>query len=233
MAVLITRPITESIKLQNYLKDEVQSFIYPTLTTKKLSPLLPQKHYQFVVFISKNAVDYGIKYLQNLANYKILAVGEKTANRLKNLGFNVSHYPRSNPSSKSLLAIPEVSQITGSNILIFRGKGGVETLKNGFVAHNNAVDYLEVYERKIIENNDKFTNNLHKFLQQHKQIILITSCDILDGLLELTKVDKNIMLLVVSERIKKYANSLGFSNIIVTKDISNQSIKESLQKWLN
>jgi uroporphyrinogen-III synthase len=235
MALLITRPEQESKELQEYLGDNIQSFIFPTLTICKLTPSLLHTHYtryQVVVFISKNAVDYGIEYLEKIDNPYILAVGSKTAKQLQTYGFDAT-YPTTNPSSKSLLAMENVANITSKNILIVRGKGGAETLKKGFIAQNNNVDYLEVYERKVIENNDSFKDNLHSFLQKKRKIILITSCDILDGLLHLTPIDKTITLLVVSKRIKKYANSLGFSNIIISTDMSNESIKRRLEEWLN
>jgi uroporphyrinogen-III synthase len=235
MAILITRPEADSLILKDYLGSEIKSFIFPTLQTKKLNPALHalNKNYQAVVFISKNSVDFGIDYLKKLNNCLILAVGKATAKRLEEFGYKVDFYPQEKPSSKSLLKIPQVAELKNKNILIFRGRGGVETLKNGFVKHNNDVDYLEVYDRVVNENADKYQSDLIKFSKQQQKIILITSCDILDGLLQLTKIDKKTHLLVISERIKKYATSLGFCNIILSRSISNQSIKEGLIKWLN
>lgn len=232
MAVLITRPLKESLELQKYLKG-IKSYIFPTLTTEKLNTKLLHKNYQVIVFISKNSVGCGIEYIKELNKPLILAVGEKTAKTLENYGYKVDFYPKQNPSSKSLLAIPEVGNIKDKNILIIRGKGGVETLKNGFIKNNNSVDYLEVYERKTITNREEFIANLDKFLLEKQQLILITSCDILDALISLVDINKNINLLVVSERIKNYATSLGFYNIIVSKDISNPSIKKEIKEWLN
>lgn len=234
MAVLITRPKIDSLILKKALDTQnICSFVFPTLEIKQLQPIL-DKNYQVVVFISKNSVDFGIKYLKQLVEYKILAVGSATASRLLKYGYKADYYPKNKPSSTSLLAIAEVVNIKNSNILIMRGVGGVNTLKLGFENNNNIVDYLEVYERIKNTKINKYRDNLEKFLQENPQIIIITSCDILEALVQLTdKIDKNIKLLVISERIKKYAISIGFSRIIVTKGITNLDIITGVKNWLN
>jgi uroporphyrinogen-III synthase len=76
---------------------------------------------------------------------RILSNASRSANnKLNECGFEVDAFPSEKASSEALLALSEVKMLTDKDILIFRGKGGRETLKQG-LERRNTVEYIEAY----------------------------------------------------------------------------------------
>lgn len=172
---------------------------------------------------------------------KIFAVGAKTAQKLSDFGFKVDGYPKKNPSSEALLKISEVVKLSGKNILIFRGKGGVETLKKALLSQQNQVEYAEVYERIICKITDQHKKSLSQFLTTKNAVITATSVENLQNLLKIIKIIdpkslpkiKKYQLIVISKRIKIAALKFGFENITITKDIDDFSLVEAISAFAN
>ena len=106
------------------------------------------RRYDVIIFISVNAVIYSEEFFSQLfvEPLKIFAVGPTTAKKLTDKGIKVDAYPLENASSQELLAMPECGKLSDKKVLIVRGKGGSETLKNSLKLMNQ-VDYLDVYRR--------------------------------------------------------------------------------------
>jgi uroporphyrinogen-III synthase len=214
MNVLITRaehqaqPLIKSVQQKGW-----NPLLFPTLTIKKTKASPINNNTTYIIFISANAVDYGHHLLQN-CQAKIVAIGQATAKKLQQKNIKVDFYPQTNPSSETLLAMREMQNLNGENIVIIRGIGGQETLKNE-LSKNNTVIYKEVYERIIATPTPQHLKNIALFLKQDKGIIFLGSVENTTALLSLVK-DKRIFnfeIIVISERIKNQALKLGFKNI--------------------
>jgi uroporphyrinogen-III synthase len=126
--------------------------------------------------------------------------------------------------------------LRNKNILIFRGKGGRETLKIGLEKNLNQVEYAQVYNRIVCTLSTLHNQSLSDFLLDKKGFVSVTSNENLEGLVSLAKqlnaLDslKQYPLIVLSERIKKYAQSLNFKQVIVTPNISDQAIASVLEQ---
>ncbi len=236
--VLITKAKEQSKKLVQLLAaNKINYAIFPAIQIKKLNTTLMHNNYDVIIFISTNAVKYGVKYIKNInrQQYLLLAVGNATANALKKYNFMVDYYPLHKPSSISLLELSAVKKIKHKKCLIIRGLAGEQTLKNTLIKNNNIVDYLEVYQRIISDITTNHIIEFNKFIKSNNQIILITSIDILNAVIKLVQIMqinfllKKIKLLVISDRIEKYAKSLGFNNIINSNDINIDSIMMKLK----
>ena len=71
-----------------------------------------------VIFVSPNAVEFGLKVLKTHAIHiapptEILAVGPGTANRLREQGLSVSGIPLDQFNSEGLLKMPQLIQVKG------------------------------------------------------------------------------------------------------------------------
>ncbi len=75
------------------------------------------------------------------------AIGEATAQILRNSGFGSVISPRERHDSEALLALPELRSVQGENIVIFRGEGGREHLREVLEARGAHVEYMECYRR--------------------------------------------------------------------------------------
>ena len=154
---------------------------------------------------------------------KIFAVGPITAKKLTDKGVKVDTYPLENASSNELLAMPECSELADKKVLIVRGKGGSETLKNSLKVMNQ-VDYLEVYRRTPCKVSRLHVESIERFMQTPDGIVIANSVESLFNIIKLVKEIrpyheeelKSRTLVVLSERIKVQAQSIGFENIHVT-----------------
>ena len=144
-------------------------------------------------------------------------------------------YPKNNSSSKVLLNMPYFKDLKDSEILIVRGKGGSEYLKNTLQVKNN-VNYFEVYERVPCDLTRLHSQSIKEFLKVDDGVIVINSLESLSLMIELVNKESKIFLdqfktremIVLSDRIKEQAKILGFKKITVTLNPSDQDVVDLL-----
>ena len=238
--VLLTRPLSQVGNLQSLLEDsDLDYVLFPALEINKINTTVPSQTYDIIIFISVNAVIYSEEYFSQLfvEPLKIFAVGPTTAKKLTDKDVKVDAYPLENASSQELLAMPEFGELTDKKILIVRGKGGSEILKNSLKAMNQ-VDYLEVYRRTACEVSRLHVESIERFMQAPDGIVIANSVESLFNVVKLVKeirsyhVDqlKSRTLVVLSERIKVQAQSIGFDNVYVARTPSD---KGTIMELLN
>ena len=230
--VLLTRPLTQSKNLQSLLNEaSLEYVLFPAFDINKIDTVAPSQSYDVVIFISVNAVIHSEEYFSQLfvEPLKVFAVGPITAKKLTDKGVKVDAYPLENASSQELLAMPECSELADKKVLIVRGKGGSETLKNSLKVMNQ-VDYLEVYRRAACEVSRLHVESIERFMQTPDGIVIANSVESLFNVVKLVKeirsyhVDqlKSRTLVVLSERIKVQAQSIGFNNVHVARTPSDK-----------
>ena len=236
--ILVTRPLAQVDKLQILLKEANLNYaLFPAFEVKKLTPKTPSESYDVIIFISVNAVIYAHEYLPQLLakNQKIFAIGPTTADKLVGVGVKVDAYPKKNTSSEALLALNECRLIVNKRVLIVRGQGGVETLKNELES-SNQVDYLEVYERRVLSVTELHQQSIDRFMKGDNCIVLANSNQTLSNTLSLVEsinpnhLDrlKQYPLVVISERIKTFAQSLGFEKVHIAPGLGDKEILNEL-----
>jgi uroporphyrinogen-III synthase len=104
--------------------------------------------YDFAVFVSANAVEYGApdarQWPPDLAAF---APGPGTAEALAAVGIAGARTPEATFDSEGLLALPEFADLRGRRVVIFRGEGGREHLGDSLRARGASVDYVTCYRR--------------------------------------------------------------------------------------
>ena len=231
--VLLTRPISQVGNLQSLLEySDLDYVLFPAIEINKISAETPKQLYDVVVFVSVNAVIYAREYFNSAIkeSTKIFAVGSATAKSLSDNGLIVDAFPENEASSESLLAMPEFS-LTDKKILIVRGRGGSEVLKNELIK-NNIVDYLEVYERTPCDVSSLHIESLERFMSNSAGIVMANSIESLRNIYQLISNIRQYHLeeilqrpiVVLSNRIKEYAKTLGFININVVKSQSDEGV---------
>jgi uroporphyrinogen-III synthase len=134
----------------------------------------------------------------------------------------------------------ECSELTNKKVLIVRGKGGSETLKNHLIEMNQ-VDYLEVYDRVPCEFKKLHADSIEVFLNSPKGVLIASSNESLFNVVRLFNLGspnnfdklKSRKLIVFSQKIKVLAEKLGFENIKVTVNPSDQGLMNELIKEKN
>src|SRR5262249_52736161 len=104
--------------------------------------------YDYAVFVSANAVEYGVGDAAAWSPKLIaFAPGPGTAAALAAVGVTNVRLPTTTMDSEGLLALPEFQTATGKRIVIFRGGGGREMLGETLASRGAAVDHVDCYRR--------------------------------------------------------------------------------------
>lgn len=174
--------------------------------------------YSIIIFISANAVHYGMQVLGVLPeNIQLACVGQQTALTLQSYGYQSAIQPTENFSSEGLLALNALQDVDQKSILIVRGNGGRETLKEVLQNRGATVDYLQCYQRQPPDALDN--SLLDKIECREIDIITCSSNQALDNLFKLLPEGVHqalfdIPLLPISERMSEKAKDYGFKHII-------------------
>jgi uroporphyrinogen-III synthase len=241
--VLVTRPAHQAENLSRLIQERGGEAVrFPVLNIvardnidEVQDALKSLEKFQWVVFISPNAVNFALKAnngkIGRLKTVRFAAVGRATAQALEAAGLTVGAVPEQGYTSEALLAMPQMQQIRGQSCLIVRGEGGREELANTLRSRGADVQYLEVYKRAIpsIDN-----SQVVQLLTQHRlDVITVTSGEALQNLLIMLG-EKNHQLLlpipmvVVSDRIGQLAAGMGFKRIAVTENPADTAILETV-----
>ena len=253
--VLVTRPAHQAQPLCDMInKFGGQAITLPTIDIEAI-PLSDDtketiknwEQIDFALFISPNAVEYGLPYLLAQGEIpdklKLVTIGKASASKVQQLlGRAPDIYPTEQYNSEALLALDELQQeaVCDKKFVIFRGLGGRELLADTLKHRGATVEYAEVYQRKLPEPNH---SKLDKILKIDTPDVLTTTSD--EGLKNLVILFSqqfndeqleslwHIPLVVVTEKMRLNAQKLGFKNaIIVAQKASNEALLESLKDWI-
>ncbi len=104
--------------------------------------------YDIAIFVSANAVEFGAPpagtWPARLVTY---APGLATAEALAAAGIADARVPVKSWDSEGLLELPDLRDVTGKRVVIFRGEGGREFLGNSLRARGGTVDHVTCYRR--------------------------------------------------------------------------------------
>ena len=176
--------------------------------------------YDFAVFVSANAVEYGVGDPAAWpAGVIAFAPGPGTANALAALGIGNVRQPTTTMDSEGLLALPEFAAVAGKRVLIFRGGGGRELLGETLAARGAIVDTVDCYRRSRPEAN---AAGLEEALGTGRiDAVTLTSSEGIDNLWALLGRAARERLaatptFVPHPRIAARADELGFARVTVT-----------------
>lgn len=159
LGIVITRPKSAAEALARALEREgAQAFVFPALEIEAAPPTPAQREavehlheFGLAIFISANAVERGLALARAIAPWpggtRVAAIGEATAAALRNSGFDAVISPRERHDSEALLALPQLRSVKGERIIVFRGEGGREHLREVLEARGAQVEYVECYRR--------------------------------------------------------------------------------------
>ncbi len=151
--VLVTRPRTQANELADAIeRNGGQAFCLPVIEIVAREPqairddLAGQASPDIAIFISRNAVEHGIRYTDGAL---IAVIGPATAEAVQGAGRVVDIQPASGYDSEHLLAEAALQDVAGKHVRIIRGSKGRELLAEELRARGATVDYLSVYERRL------------------------------------------------------------------------------------
>lgn len=185
--------------------------------------------FALAIFISPTAVEKTFEFLSALPDgIRISAIGSRTTRALETIGLNVDIIPDGH-DSESLLQHPQLQaeQVAGKKIVIFRGEGGRELLGDTLRSRGAEVFYADMYRRL----SPTSASLLNQYLAE-ADIIAISSSQGLKNLYDLAAEKSSLTrhaLVVPSERSFTLAKALGFSNIYVAENATDEACMNALE----
>lgn len=207
--------------------------------------------YQKAIFVSQNAVDFALTWLEDFwpqlpQGIEYFAVGETTARQLHRLGLPVTALGAALTgamNSESLLQAPELQNVAGEKIVIFRGCGGRGKLAEVLRSRGAKVTFCELYTRTIpAQAADQlcavFTGAetwatppiiaLHSGESlQHFLRVLATAQNVDGNFYSIDRV-LDLTVLVPGQRVAEIAGASGFKQIIVAENATDQAMTAAL-----
>lgn len=241
--ILVTRSIRQSLGLCKLIEAlGGQAIRFPALEIAPSSDwetALSQlnRAYDLVIFISPNAVHYARDLLagEAIQGNLFCAVGKATEKAMKTAGYPVDLVPKHRYDSEGVLAIPDLQQMQGKQVLIVRGDGGRPMLGDSLRARGAKVGYAEVYQRKQPEGD---CASLLANWREHIDLVTTTSIQVLDNLIEMLGESawqrlKETPLLVISDRMRLAAQQKGFHTILQAEGADDNAIMAAICDWVD
>jgi uroporphyrinogen-III synthase len=251
--ILNTRPAHQQTVLNNLLQSQGATILnFPSIeivgcdaTEFHLSLGQNINHYDIALFVSRNAVDGAFRFMrvdQLSSHLEFGVIGESTyqalAAHINHLTPRLIHSPSESNvlyNSECLLAAAKLQQVTGKNIIIFRGQQGRNLLGDELRSRHASVDYCEVYRRQLpYYELDHYQKLCH---QDTPTIVVFTSTEGMQNTME--AVDRHSLSqllktpwLLISERMRESAVNLGHNErIIIANNASDEGIQLAITEW--
>lgn len=245
--VLVTRPVQQADNLCELIINQGgEPILFPTLlikiapsTSNRKDLLNAISNSNWVIFVSANAVQFAHA---NLADYlptktaRFAAIGKATARALTAVHWSVDLLPDGGFNSEALLASQNLQCVSGQKISIIKGLGGRNKLAQTLRLRGAKVDCLALYQRaKPIVSKHTIKQI---FVDTRLDVIVLTSGEAAQNLVAIVGEKnaqnlKSVPLVVISERIKKIASTLGFKQIIVAQEPDDIVIVQTIKTLLN
>ncbi|NKB46159.1 MAG: hypothetical protein GKR77_00015 [Legionellales bacterium] len=159
---LITRPQSQAQRLAQRISSlggQVELFatinIIPRLTQSQLAAQLAKKPaIDQLIFISPNAITQGCPLLQQTPTIAwrqlpCIAMGEPSANLLRDHGAQHVFYPTPHYSAEDTLTLPSLQLVTQQHIVIFKGEGGRPLLTDTLRERGAQITEIICYQRAL------------------------------------------------------------------------------------
>ena len=246
-AVLITRPRHQSGTLADLIRRSGgEPVLFPTLEILPVEPTPPMRailerlpEFDMAVFVSANAVQHAMPLIRDMGGWpqklRVAAVGQGTARELRAHGVADVLLPGDGADSAALLARPELQDVAGQRVVIFRGVGGRELLAETLRSRNAEVVYVECYRRSKPASDPAPLRD--RVARGALDVVVSASAESLRNLLDIAGDEiapklTALPLFVVHPNIAESARTLGFSRVIVT-ETSDQGVLSGIITLLN
>ncbi|UJF22615.1 uroporphyrinogen-III synthase [Shewanella sp. OMA3-2] len=236
MKVLLTRPEGRNQDMIEQLDYYQVAHIVTPLLSVEATNLPPPDFFNNadkLIFISTNAVKFTVEKCHHVlpTQCHYFAVGQATADTLKQYNLPVFSAPENSQDSEGLLSLPQLQHINKQSIIICRGSGGRETIAEQLALRGADVSYWDVYQRSC-----PTFDNLQVFPQWVDfgiDTIVVTSGEILTNLIALIPKElfawlDSCHIIVPSNRVKLQANALGLHRVTNANGANTQATLAAL-----
>lgn len=238
--IVVTRPVHQARELAAMIRAAGgEATLFPVLEIRDVEDLKPLlavvarlDEFDLAVFISPNAVNKAMNLItahRTLpTGLRCAAIGRGGVKELARFGVTNAIAPARRFDSEALLELPELQEMRGKRVVIFRGDGGRELLGDTLAARGASVEYAECYRRG--KPNMDTAPLLKSWARNELDAITVTSSEGLRNLYEMIGALgrqwlRKTPLFVPHPRIAEVARELGLARVIVTEPADEGLIK--------
>lgn len=198
------------------------------------SRIMNLDQYDKAIFVSINAARIGMAWIDRYwpqlpTGLEAFAVGPGTGRHLQQFPWPV-YWPEQGITSEDLLQLPQMQQVAGQRVALFRGVGGREILAGTLRERGATVDYLELYRRNPPAYDKRVLLDL--LAQQPIDAVWVTSAQILEVMLQFLHGDvaamKDAVVIVPSERVRQLALEAGLSKVVNAAGADDETLVQVL-----
>ncbi len=206
------------------------------LTLKRILGLIDAM--DLLIFLSKNAVDYGFKALRDAGislplGIQVLAIGPTTKSALEDIGIEVAGVGSPPFNSERLLQAHQLVNRHGESIMIFQGEDGRTWLLERLIENGVKVFQALCYQRsapsqidpKVINYWETYGIDLITFssVSAARNLWCLLSC-------RARRCLEQASIVVASSRIESGCRDIGYRGVIrVSDDPSQQSLVQTIR----
>ncbi len=225
LGVLITRPTARAAGLQAHVALlGGLPILFPALDILPVDDAAASTQCDLAacdlaIFVSPSAVQFGLARFPSWpACLPAAGVGQGTAAALRAAGVTAVLAPDVGADSEHLLALPQLQDMAGRRVCIFRGDGGRELLADTLRARGASVDYILCYRRGLGSADPAPLREIWRQGGIHAVTVLTTQT--LDNLFTLLGGDAGLIratpLFAPHARITGHARDLGVATCRLT-----------------
>ena len=229
--IVVTRPAEQAAHFAAAIEAAGGvAVLFPVLTIHAIEDTRPLldiaarlDEFDLAVFVSPNAVNHALAVIEAHRVWpqrlRVATIGKGSERALARHGIRDVIAPVDRFDSEALLALPEVQDMTGRRVVIFRGNGGRELLGDTLVRRGAMLEYVTCYRRMLPDSNPA---SLLQRQEHHKlDAIAMTSSEGLRNLYELLDAEgrrwlEDTPLFVPHARIAEEAQRLGLRRVLPT-----------------
>ena len=242
--IVVTRPAQQAAHLAGLIRAEGGNpLLFPVIEIVDIDDMEPLlaligrlDAFDWALFVSPNAVRKAF----NLINarralqprLRFAAVGRGTVRELNECGVSEVVAP-ARFDSEALLELPEMHDVAGKRIVIFRGDSGRELLGDALAARGAAIEYAACYRRA--RPHSDAAPLLDAWARDELHAVTATSSEGVQNLLVMVGAAGQLPLcktplFVPHPRIAATARELGLTAVVVTAQ-GDDGIVAGLQSW--
>lgn len=231
LGIVVTRPAHQAAHLADLIRQHGgRPILFPVLEILDAADLAPLQAlidrletFDLAIFISPNAVRKAMNLIRARrtlpTGLRIAAIGRGSTKELKHFGVTDVVTPNVRFDSEALLDLPELADVQGKRIVIFRGDGGREVLGDTLMTRGAQIEYAECYRRARPDANAGIL--LRHWARNELAAITVTSGEGLHNLYDMVgKLARQWLtatpVFAPHERIGEIARGMGLQQVIIT-----------------
>ena len=212
-------------------KRGIKVFHFPMIKTSSINLEINLNNVDSIIFTSKNGIKYFFKNKlimnNNLDDKFFICIGKKTAQKLKESGFEAGFVCKRNYSKFMAEEIRESKILKDKKCLLVQGSLSDNSLFDSLSSFSNTQKKV-FYKTELIKN--KYTE-LEKIIQNNEPYVIFTSPSSFDSFINVYN-PKKVKIVSIGNTTSSHINQKGFNTALTSAMQSFEGISESLITFL-